>query len=115
MSRPLATPLGVAIAIPIAIALAAPAVAQTADTAATEARTLDTVIVTGTRATDLNTNGVNVPGVVGTGVQPQSGVTARADDQQIRAPVSGEVTEHVRRGERGDIDADVGDFAVVSG
>ncbi|RZA34838.1 MAG: TonB-dependent receptor, partial [Lysobacteraceae bacterium] len=48
MSRPLATPLGVA----IALALAAPAFAQQANPASTDATNLDTVIVTGTRATD---------------------------------------------------------------
>ena len=48
MSRPLATPLGVA----IALALAAPAFAQQASPASTDATNLDTVIVTGTRATD---------------------------------------------------------------
>ena len=47
MSRPLVTPLGVA----IALALAAPAFAQDAAPAA-NATNLDTVIVTGTRATD---------------------------------------------------------------
>ncbi len=48
MSRPLVTPLGVA----IALALAAPAFAQQASSASTDATNLDTVIVTGTRATD---------------------------------------------------------------
>ncbi len=48
MSRPLATPLGLA----IALALASPAFAQDAVEATAEATNLDTVIVTGTRATD---------------------------------------------------------------
>ena len=48
MSHPLVTPLGVA----IALALAAPAFAQDAVETAAEATNLDTVIVTGTRATD---------------------------------------------------------------
>jgi len=48
MSRPLATPLGLA----IALALASPAFAQDAVETTAEATNLDTVIVTGTRATD---------------------------------------------------------------
>jgi len=48
MSHPLVTPLGVA----IALALAGPAFAQDATETAAEATNLDTVIVTGTRATD---------------------------------------------------------------
>ncbi|KAF1715268.1 TonB-dependent receptor [Pseudoxanthomonas yeongjuensis] len=48
MSRPLVTPLGVA----IALALTSPAFAQEAVQAQAEATNLDTVIVTGTRATD---------------------------------------------------------------
>ena len=48
MSRPLVTPLGVA----IALVLATPAFAQDPAVATTEATNLDTVIVTGTRASD---------------------------------------------------------------
>lgn len=48
MSHPLVTPLGVA----IALALAGPAFAQDATETTAEATNLDTVIVTGTRATD---------------------------------------------------------------
>ncbi|MEP6907584.1 MAG: TonB-dependent receptor [Pseudoxanthomonas sp.] len=48
MSRPLVTPLGVA----IALALAAPAFAQENIPSAENATNLDTIIVTGTRATD---------------------------------------------------------------
>ena len=48
MSRPLVTPLGVA----IALVLAAPAFAQQVAPGAADATNLDTIIVTGTRATD---------------------------------------------------------------
>ncbi|NDK38096.1 TonB-dependent receptor [Pseudoxanthomonas gei] len=48
MSHPLVAPLGVA----IALALAGPALAQDSTASAAEATNLDTVIVTGTRATD---------------------------------------------------------------
>ncbi|MGH8025457.1 MAG: TonB-dependent receptor plug domain-containing protein, partial [Pseudoxanthomonas sp.] len=48
MSRPLVTPLGVA----IALALAAPAFAQEVAETTADATNLDTIIVTGTRATD---------------------------------------------------------------